>query len=125
MVSILSSYCLLEKVFFFLLLPFVSVSYLHSFIFPLSYAHLISFADLQNTLPRFKLWNNFCFMCLYADMQCGCCCQNNECHPYFACSEAGPDLERPNVRSLDCYLVQNIILDWCRGILMWKTELDF
>ena len=35
-----------------------------------------------------------------ADMQCSGCGKNIECHPYFACFEAGPDLERPNVRSL-------------------------
>lgn len=31
-------------------------------------------------------------------MQCSGSGQNNECHPYFAGAEAGPDLERPNVR---------------------------
>lgn len=35
-----------------------------------------------------------------ADMQCGGCGKNNECHSYFTCIETGPDLERPNVRSL-------------------------
>ena len=44
-------------------------------------------------------WLNYseCAFIFNADMQCCSSGQNNECHPYFACSEAGPDLERPNV----------------------------
>ena len=46
------------------------------------------------------------------DMQFSHCGENNECHSYFACVEAGPDLERSNVRYLPkfSYLVAFISL---------------